>query len=60
MKRMNHFLVLLMVYACVQAGGINMACADDAMDKESAIRQEKAELADGYFRVSGKKADYTT
>jgi|GEM_PF-3174004 len=59
MKRMNHFLVLLMVYACVQAGGINMACADDAMDKESAIRQEQAELADRYFRVSGKQAEYT-
>lgn len=36
-----------------------MACADDAMDKASAIRQEKAELADRYFRVSGKQAEYT-
>lgn len=36
-----------------------MACADDAVDKESAINQEKIELADRYFRVSGKQAEYT-
>jgi len=59
MMKMERILVLLIVYACVQVGGINMACADDPMDKESAVRQEKKELADRYFRLSGKQADYT-
>ena len=34
MMKMERILVLLIVYACVQVGGINMACADDPMDKE--------------------------
>lgn len=36
-----------------------MASANDAMDEEVALRQEKMELTDRYFRLSEKQADYS-
>ena len=36
-----------------------MACADDPMSKELAVRQEEKELVDRYSRLSGKQAHYT-
>lgn len=43
----------------MQMGTANRVDADDAMDKETAISQEKQEVADRYYRLSGKQAEYT-
>lgn len=57
MNQKNKFLLLMIIcMALLQTGG-SIVCADDFVNKEAAIEQEKEELASRYIALTGKHPD---